>query len=93
MSVHVHEWYADTVTCPAAGANKLPLLAPQHMTCKCTKFEGLLRWLDALADERHKGTTGAIHVPLQPISLVMSLCHACCILQSASAHQFICRGL
>ena len=66
MSFHVHKWYAEIVTCAGAGANKLPLLTSQHMTCKCTKFEGLLRWLEALADGRQKGTTGAMHVSLNP---------------------------
>ena len=80
LSVHVHKWYAETVTCPGAGANKLPLLTSQHMTCKCTRFQGLLRWLEALADGRQKRTTGAMHVALHPIASIMSLCHAYCVL-------------
>ena len=48
------------------GARKLPMLASQHMTCRCTKFEGILRWLEALADGRQQAMTGAIHHLFMP---------------------------
>ena len=32
------------------------MLASQQMTCRCTKSEGLLLWLEALADGRQQGT-------------------------------------
>ena len=37
------------------------MLASQHMTCSCTKFEGLLRWLEALAGGGKQGMTRAIY--------------------------------